>query len=174
MNTKEIWTVEYEHRVPGSPATVFEYFTDPQKYQRWKGQDAELDPRPGGIYRVSFLPGVWVSGEYLVVDPPDRILLSWGFESTIELPSGLAQVPAGSTTVEFSFVVDGDGTIVRVRHMGLPSEEAHWAHGLGWKRYLPRLATVLGGGDPGPDPVIENAAVLYAGPPGASASRAES
>ena len=147
----EPWTVELEQRVAGSPAEVFEYFTDPEKYRRWKGVDAELDPRPGGAYRVTMRPDVWVSGEYLVVEPPRRLMMTWGFESSLQLPTGLQQVLPGSSTVEFTFEADGDGTIIRVRHMDLPTGDAHDAHRIGWDSYLARLAMVLDGTDPGED-----------------------
>lgn len=161
MTPDRDWIVELEHRVGGSPEIVFEYFTDPDKYRRWKGVEAELDPRPGGAYRVTMAPEVWVSGRYLAVEAPHRLLMTWGFESTLALPRGLAQVPAGSSTVEFSFVPDGADTIIRVRHTGLPSKEARWAHEAGWKGYLPRLAAILRGEDPGVDPVIPLADALY-------------
>jgi hypothetical protein len=88
--------------------------------------------------------------------------VTWGFEkSTFELPRGLAQVPPESSTVEFSFAADGDGTVIRVRHMDLPTEEAHGAHELGWEAYLSRLGTVTRGEDAGRDPVIKLTAALY-------------
>ena len=71
------WTVEVEHRVSGSPDAVFAYFTDPEKHRRWYGVDVELDPRPGGAYRVMVAPQVWARGEYLAVEPPHRLLLTW-------------------------------------------------------------------------------------------------
>lgn len=165
MSPQTTWTVELEQRVGAPPEKVFPYFTDPDKYRRWKGVDAELDARPGGIYRVTFSPEVWVSGCYLEVEPPHRLVMSWGFEGTRELPPGLAQVPPGSSTVEFRFVADGDDTIIRVRHAGMPSEEAHWAHGKGWDTYLPRLAAVIEGEDPGDDPGPELTITLFQGPP---------
>jgi hypothetical protein len=48
-----------------------------------------------------------------------------------------------------------------VRHTGLPSEEAKWAHEAGWKGYLPRLVAILRGDDPGDDPVLALADALY-------------
>ena len=42
------FAVEVEHRVSGSPETVFAYFTDPDKHRRWMGAEVELDARPGG------------------------------------------------------------------------------------------------------------------------------
>ncbi len=106
-------------------------------------------------------PEVWIRGEYLAVEPPHRLVMTWGWESTLELPTGLQQVSPGSSTVEFRFVADGDGTIIRVRHLGLPTEEARWVHGLGWNSYLPRLVAVTAGSDPGEDPVMTLATTFY-------------
>jgi uncharacterized protein YndB with AHSA1/START domain len=155
------FAVELEHRVMGSPESVFAYFTDPEKHRRWMGAECDLDPRPGGVYRVTMAPDVSVSGEYLTVEPPHRIVLTWGWESAVELPSGMQQVPPGSSAVEFRFVADGDGTIIRVRHLGLPTEEARWMHGLGWNSYLPRLVAIAAGGDAGEDPVLTLATAFY-------------
>jgi uncharacterized protein YndB with AHSA1/START domain len=145
-------TVEVAHRVPCVPAVVFPYFTDPEKYRRWKGLEAELDPRPGGIYRVQMLGGVSIEGEYLVVEPPRRLVFSWGWRGD-PLPVGMAEVPPGSTKVEVLFEPDGDGTIVRLRHTGLPTEAADRFHRWGWETYLGRLEIAGAGGEPGPLPI---------------------
>jgi uncharacterized protein YndB with AHSA1/START domain len=144
--------IEVSHRVRGTPDVVFPYFTDSEKYRLWKGLDAELDARPGGIYRVNW-NGASVEGEYLVVEPPHRLVFTWGWRGN-PLPAGFADVPAGSTTVEVTFVPDGDGTIIRLRHTGLPSEDAFAVHGWGWTTYLRRLEIVRAGGDPGPQPDV--------------------
>lgn len=162
MTLDQGFAVEVERRVTGSPETVFAYFTDPDKHRRWMGAEVELDPRPGGTYRVGMAPEVWVSGEYLAVEPPHRLLITWGWESGIDLPRGLKQVPPGSSAVEFRFIEDGDGTIIRVRHLGLPTDEARWTHGRGWNGYLSRLVAVLQGHDPGEDPLLTLAATFYA------------
>ena len=162
MRLDQTWAVEVTHRVNAPPAEVFTYFVDADKHQMWQGIEAELDPRPGGIYRVMTAPGVWIAGEYVVLDPPNRLVLKWGFESERELPRGLGQVPAGSSTVEFTFEPDGDGTNVRVRHLGLPSEESSWAHEQGWNAYLPRLVGAHERGDPEADPTAALGATLFA------------
>jgi hypothetical protein len=71
-------------------------------------------------------------------------VFTWGFE-------GNADLPPGSSTVEITFVEDGDGTIVRLRHDRLPTDLPRQQHALGWRHYLERLAIVALGGDPGPD-----------------------
>jgi uncharacterized protein YndB with AHSA1/START domain len=164
MTADQTVTVELEHRVSGSPEIVFEYFTDPEKYRRWHGVTAELDARPGGVYRLLTVPpDVWIEGEYVAVDPPRRIVLTWGWQSSsIELPGCLRQVAPGSSTVEFTFVPDGDATVIRVRHSGLPSELAARGHTLGWDSYLARLAAILEGKDGGEDPALSIATTYYA------------
>lgn len=161
MIPAQMWAVEVEHRVKATPETVFAYFTDPEKYRRWQGVEAEIDPRPGGTYRVMMVPQVWARGEYLAVEPPHRLLMRWGWESTFELPRVLRTVPPGSSTVEFTFTADGEYTIIRVRHLGLPTDDARWAHELGWSSYLPRLGAVVDGGDPGEDPSLTLAETYY-------------
>ena len=136
--------IELETRIGAPPEVVFAYFVDPDLYRRWKGSTAELDARPGGLYRVLMPSGDRVRGEYVTVEPPNRVVFTWGFE-------GNADLPPGSSTVEITLRADGDGTIVRLRHDRLPSDLSREQHAVGWKHYLERLAIVALGGEPGPD-----------------------
>ena len=99
-------------RIPGDDLAI----------PRRPGQGRPLDgrrgaasmPAAGGRYRVEVLPGDVVLGEFVELDPPRRLVHTWGWESA----SG--SVPPGSTTVAFDLVPRGDGTLVRVTHTGLP------------------------------------------------------
>lgn len=146
MRAEEVPALEVETRVRARPETVFAFLVDPDKYRRWHGVDAELDPRPGGIYRVNVTGGNVARGEYVEVDPPNRVVFTWGFEDD-------ARVPPGSSTVEITLTPDGDDTIVRLRHTGLPTDQSRADHEQGWKHYLQRLSVAGSGGDPGPDPM---------------------
>jgi uncharacterized protein YndB with AHSA1/START domain len=143
--------IEREVRIDASPETVFEFFVDPEKMTQWKGRRADLDPQPGGIYRVEINDQAVARGEYVTVEPPDRVVFTWGWEGQ---ESGPHAVAPGSSRVEISLQPDGDGTIVRLRHFDLP-EESLEIHGQGWDLYLGRLAVVASGGDPGPDPTAQ-------------------
>jgi uncharacterized protein YndB with AHSA1/START domain len=134
--------VEREVRIAARPEVVFAFFVDPAKMVRWKGSDAMLDPRPGGVYRVAVTPNDVVVGEYLEVIPPSRVVFTWGWENS--------PVPPGSTVVEVNLVADGDGTILRLSHRGLAGE-ALLEHTRGWQHYLARLVIAAQGDDPGPD-----------------------
>jgi activator of Hsp90 ATPase-like protein len=61
-------------------------------------------------------------------------------------------VPPGSSRVEITVEADGDETVVRLLHHGLPDGAAE-QHGDGWDHFLPRLAIVAAGGEAGPDPL---------------------
>lgn len=137
--------LEFEIRVEASPETIFPFFTDPVKAVQWMGESATLDPRPGGVYTVT-MSNQWVAlGEFVEVDPPRRVVFTWGWEGDE------AATPPGSSTVEIDLIPDGDATLVRLVHSGLPNEAAA-GHRDGWENFLPRLAAVATGRDPGPNP----------------------
>ena len=78
------------------------------------------------------------------VDPPHRLVWTWGWDRR-----GRALCP-GSTTIEVELVPEGDGTLLRFTHSGLPdAETAKHAHG--WDHYLTALQIAARGDDPGRD-----------------------
>lgn len=136
---------ELEVRIQARPETVFEFFVDPQKMRRWKGTEAELDPRPGGRYRVSGIAGgATVVGEFVEIDPPRRLVFTWGWE-------GDEEVPPGSSTVEVTLTPDGDATVLHLVHRDLPAGQGP-SHMEGWEHFVARLVEAAAGRDPGPDP----------------------
>lgn len=141
-------SIERVVRIAASPETVFAFFVDPVKMVRWQGTTAVLDPRPGGLYRLNVTGVNVAAGEYVEVTPYSRVVFTWGWEG-----EG-SPVPPGSSTVEVTLIPDGDGTIVRLRHYGLPSPERE-VHADGWQHYLARLEVAATGGDPGPDPFLK-------------------
>jgi uncharacterized protein YndB with AHSA1/START domain len=143
--------IEVEHRIAAPPDIVFSFFVDPDRYRLWQGLDAELDPRPGGRFCVRITSTGRVRGEYVLVDPSKQVVFTWGWESDAELPPALRDFTPGISTVEVTLIPDGDGTIVRLRHAGIPTEEARGLHDVGWPIYLQRLGVATTGGDPGPD-----------------------
>jgi uncharacterized protein YndB with AHSA1/START domain len=145
--TAETTAVEREIAIAASPETVWEFLVDPEKATRWMGQSASFDPRPGGPYRVEVIPGETAVGEFVELDPPRRLVHTWGWQ-----PGSRSKVPPGSTTIEIELIPADGGTTLRFRHHGLPSEESAQSHAHGWDHYLERLVVAAGGGDPGVDP----------------------
>jgi uncharacterized protein YndB with AHSA1/START domain len=141
----EVAALEVSVHIAADPDTVFPYFTDPVRYVEWMGTEASLDPVPGGVYRVRMRDGVEALGEFVEVDPPRRLVFTWGWTATMP-------VPPGSSRVVVTLTPEAGGTRVVLRHLDLPDEEQRQQHTMGWQLYLGRLVTRLAGGDPGSDP----------------------
>ena len=129
--------------VAAEPERVFEYFTRPDAIVRWMGDYAVLDPRPGGEFTLD-INGVPVRGQYLELDPPRRLVISWGH-------AGSELLPPGASRVEITLAPEEGGTGVRIVHHGLPELERD-LHAVGWAHFLGRLMVAGAGGDPGRDP----------------------
>jgi len=145
-------TTVYERTlaIDASPETVWEFLVDPEKLMRWKGINADLDAQPGGTFRCEVIPGHIARGEYVEIDKPNRLVFTWGWD-------GSEDVPPGSSTIVIELTSDGDGTSLHFVHKDLPNAEAIASHAHGWDHYLPRLETAAGGGDPGEDPWVTQA-----------------
>ena len=107
------------------------------------GDYALLETEPGGRFHLD-IKGASVRGHYLDLEPPHRLVISWGY-------AGSNDLPPGATTVEVRFTADRGGTRVDLEHRDLPLADRP-AHVVGWIHYLGRLQIAAPGGDPGPDP----------------------
>jgi uncharacterized protein YndB with AHSA1/START domain len=131
--------------LPAPAEEVFRHLTDPAAMVRWMGQHATLQPVPGGAFEID-INGVPVRGQYLEIDPPRRVLVSWGV-------AGSTEMPPGATQVEFTLTLTPAPADTRLRlvHRGLPPDQAS-IHAVGWQHFLDRLACAASGNDPGSDP----------------------
>ena len=128
--------IEVVQRIEAPPEVVFSYLTDGVRFAQWMGTNAELDPRPGGRYRIAVDGEHIAIGEYLEVDPPRRLVMTWGWQ-------GHPTVPPGSTTVEITLTPDRDATVLRLRHLDLPNDGERCLHTQGWDQYTGRLRNLL-------------------------------
>ncbi len=129
-SVSELFATEVD--LPAPAEEVFRHLTDPAAMIRWMGQHATLRPVPGGAFEID-INGVPVRGRYLELDPPRRVLVSWGV-------AGNPALPPGATQVEFTLTSIPAGTRLRLVHRA------------GWQHFLGRLALAAAGQDPGPDP----------------------
>lgn len=150
--------VEREITIEAAPETVFPFFTEPEKMVRWLGLGATLDPRPGGVFRLNTFADYFVAGEYVVVEPPRRVVFTWGFE---DFPGDRNPLPPGASTVEVELMPQGKATVVRLHHRVSPALVDF--HGRGWSNYLRRLDIVARGGAPGPDRFLDYIASQFGG-----------
>ncbi len=140
--------VVLEVRIAARPSTVFSFLDNADGIAQWFGSSVEMDPKPGGMIRVDINGRDIARGEIVEIVPHERIVFTFGWEGDGH------PVPPGSSTVEITLKADGDGTILRLRHSGLSSEQAA-GHKEGWEHFMPRLVEVGEGRDPGKDPWTE-------------------
>jgi uncharacterized protein YndB with AHSA1/START domain len=127
-----------EVRVKAEPSTIYALLVEPGK-QSWLGTDVEFDARPGGVYKVRVGGDHPALGEFVEVVPDEKIVFTFGWAEPGH------PIPSGSTKVAITLIPEGDETLVRLVHSGLP-DDAISDHGEGWQHFLDRLATVALGG----------------------------
>ena len=113
--------------IDAEPAVVFQYFTAAELMVSWLGQHAELEATERGRFAVD-VAGTAVRGHFEIVDPPHRVVFSWGF-------AGSNDFPPDASTVEVVLTPEHGGTRVDLTHRGLPGHHAS-QHRSGWARYL--------------------------------------
>lgn len=133
--------VETSVEIAAKPSTVFRCLTQSDLLSRWLAAEAAVDPRVGGAVRIDFARhGTLVEGEVVELAPDERIAFTWGITKGPQA----AEMPRGSTLVTISVAPSPRGSLVTLRHAGLPSEESQRDHEGGWSDYLAALARVAG------------------------------
>jgi uncharacterized protein YndB with AHSA1/START domain len=67
--------------IAATPDTVFGFLIDPALIMKWIGISHQLEPRPGGIFRVEVSAGNIARGIYTQVIRPHRVAFTWGWET---------------------------------------------------------------------------------------------
>jgi uncharacterized protein YndB with AHSA1/START domain len=123
-------------RIAAPPTVVFPYLIDPPLLARWIGDATGSAPEPGGRFALAITDAKSVQGQFLTIDPPKRVVFTWGVP-------GNDVLPPGSTTVEIVLTPDGADTVVELTHRDLPRSEVP-SHRAGWTGLLDVLARVAG------------------------------
>ena len=132
--------LEITRRYSAPREKVFRAWTDPAALSRWMSPDgasaptkAQVDLRVGGEYRIDMRSP---SGEthtaiglYRVVDPPSRLVFTWGWPAT---PERISLVTIILRDVE-------GGTELKLTHEGFFDEAVRDSHQKGWTQLLGKL-----------------------------------
>lgn len=140
------------------PARVFTAWTRAEQIERWLTPgpgftlEAQVDCRAGGelhfVFRDPDGTKNRVTGRYLVVRPPERLVFTWQWQ-TSEAPTGGAPrvVPDDAVGVETLVTVDfashRNGTLLTVTHERFKTESETQRHSAGWTGALDQLPGFL-------------------------------
>ncbi len=129
-----------------TPERVFAAWTNPEQFGQWFGPRAmhtiacDLDARVGGAWRLMAegenVPGrnqpgrvrPTVSGKYLEVEPPGRLVFTWAWHEKDDFASPRGQ----ESIVTVLFKAAGDKTEMIFTKAVLKDEESVAAHRRGW------------------------------------------
>jgi uncharacterized protein YndB with AHSA1/START domain len=125
--TSETTTIEQTVRIAAPPETVWKFWTEPQRLAEWWATDAEVVAEPGGLFRVVMGQGPVMRGTFVELDPPRRLVFTFGWEG--DPPAG--PLPPGSTRVEVTLTPEAGGTLLVLRHFDMPVHHAP-DHRSGW------------------------------------------
>ena len=102
--TVEIHSVERELLLPGEPDEAWEAVADPERLGEWLGGEVEMDPVPGGEFRIRFHDGDKRSGFVEEFEPDAHRFAFWWRQPDDEI----------STRVEIRLDEAPGGTLIRV------------------------------------------------------------
>lgn len=133
--------IEQSVQIDAPPETVWSFWTDPARLCQWWGVEAEVVPEPGGTFRVVMGDGPVMRGTFVELAPPSRLVFSFGWEHN---EAGQPLGP-GSTRVEVTLTAIDGGTLVVLRHAGMPAMQA-LDHRKGWAYFVgQRLVAAVAG-----------------------------
>ncbi|MCD2440984.1 SRPBCC domain-containing protein [Agromyces sp. SYSU K20354] len=113
---------------------VFRLLTEADGLMRWMAVEAVAEAWPGGELRWTHQNGATVVGRFLELDPPRRIVFSYGWEG------GLMGLPPESSIVEILLEDAGSDTHLALSHRYVPDESAE-LHRHGWEHFFGLLKT---------------------------------
>jgi uncharacterized protein YndB with AHSA1/START domain len=121
-------------------ALVFRYFSDSERWARWWGTGSTIDPRPGGAHVNVYPGGSRALGEVLAIEPPGRIVFTYGYEGGGEGDD--KPIAPGGSRVTVELADHPDGTRLAFRHE-LASAAVRDLHVQGWRYHLALFANVV-------------------------------
>jgi uncharacterized protein YndB with AHSA1/START domain len=131
--------------LPAQLELIFSTMTEPARLAAWWGPqgfttpEAVVDLRPGGRYRFTMQPPegepFHLSGEFLEVDPPSRLVYTFRWEEP--------DPDDRETVVVLSLSALGDDTQVSLSHGEFATEARLALHRGGWDESFQKLSELL-------------------------------
>jgi uncharacterized protein YndB with AHSA1/START domain len=143
-NPQQDLQVVVERILPARRARVYRAWIDPVLMEKWfapmdkKAVSVEANVTVGGRYRIGMRgqDGAvdYVSGRYLEIQPPERLVFTWTWET---------EPPSEDSIVTVEFFEQGDSTRLVLTHQKLTTPQSRDSHRRGWESCLEHLETNL-------------------------------
>jgi uncharacterized protein YndB with AHSA1/START domain len=121
--------------IQAAPQTVFSFFTDNDRWASWWGTGSTIEPKAGGRVYIRHPNGIESSGEVVEVQPPTRMVFTYGFNSG-------KPIAPGNSRVTISLEPAGDGTRLDLLHE-FAEPAVRDEHIQGWRYQLSVFGNVV-------------------------------
>jgi len=121
--------------IRAAPETVFQFFTDSQRWANWWGAGSTIEAKPGGKVYIRHPNGVESLGEVLEVRHPERMVFTYGFATG-------KPIPPGSSRVTISLEPHQAGTRLHLLHE-FDDVSTRDEHVQGWRFQLSLFSNVV-------------------------------
>ncbi len=114
---------------------VFKFFTDIPRWASWWGAGSKIDARVGGDVLIVYPGGTEAGGKVLELDPPKKIVFSYGYVKGTPIALGESRV-----TIQLDAV--REGTRVHLHH-AFADATVRQQHVQGWRYQLSLFSNVV-------------------------------
>lgn len=129
-------SLQHSVSIRAQRATVFRYFTDPERFARWWGAGSHIDARPGGAVRICYPDRTVALGKIVELVDGERIVFTYGYEDPAK------PVAPGGSLVTVTLHDEPSGTRVDLRH-DLANAKVRDHHLPGWRYQMALFANVV-------------------------------
>ena len=127
-----------------SPPELMTWFTDAARLNSWWGEEALIEPRPGGIYQVHWPSMGWTMRGEVAMVTADALVYSWTWDHEPVAPA---------RTVVIRAEAEGQDAVLTITHgpyrfiddPNSPELAERQGHHDGWLFFLPRLHEKISG-----------------------------
>jgi len=149
----ETFELSLSQTIKASPQRVYDAWLNPETRMKWwcaqEGMSCDLcdiEARVGGRYRINMLSPDRTKeyicvGEFLELDPPSRIVMTWGWEKNED--EDLHGGPVHDTTLTIDIEATDEGSNLTLSHTGFTNQTQCDSHIQGWTGCLGQLAKLL-------------------------------
>jgi uncharacterized protein YndB with AHSA1/START domain len=135
MTTPFAFRLDRSIVIHAAPKVVFRFFEDSERWASWWGANSTIESKPRGRLLIRHAEGMDVVGEVIEVEPPQRIVFSYGFlDRKAEL--------TGNSRVSIVLEPLGQSTRLRLTHE-FNDAAARDEHVQGWRFQLSLFANVV-------------------------------
>ena len=137
--TEDRYEVTVRREIAAPAEELFDAWLDAESLGTWmmptgiNETRAETDPREGGGFRITMVRDdsstLLHTGTYREIDRPRRLVFTWSSPAT----------QFRDSIVTVTFRSSSSATVVEIRQVGLPDEEAQAGHREGWSDALREL-----------------------------------